>query len=125
VWASHILEHQRNVGAFLDKVFTDTKEGGLAAITVPSALCPMPMGHPSIFTPLHLIYHLVLAGFDCREARVKCYDWQFTVLVTKRSNGVPRSNIATTHYPLDAPSYHPDLLKWFPVPTALLAEESC
>jgi SAM-dependent methyltransferase len=115
VWASHILEHQRNVGAFLDKVFTDTKEGGLVAITVPSALSPMIIGHPSIFTPMHLIYHLVLAGFDCREARVKCYDWQFTVLVTKRSNGLPQGNIATTHYPLDAPAYHPDLLQWLPV----------
>lgn len=116
VWASHVLEHQRNVGAFLDKVFTDTREGGIVAITVPSALSPIIIGHPSIFTPMHLIYHLVLAGFDCSEARVKQYDWQFTVIVKKKPSGVERSNIAATHYPLDAPSFHPELLRFFPIP---------
>jgi len=115
VWASHVLEHQRNVGAFLDKVFTDTRDGGLVAITIPSALSPMIIGHPTIMTPLHLIYHLILAGFDCREARIKNYDWQFSVLVQKRPNGIRRSNIAATHYPQDSPDYYSNLLTWFPV----------
>jgi hypothetical protein len=115
VWASHVLEHQRNVGAFLDKVFTDTREGGLVAITIPSALSSMIIGHPTIMTPLHLIYHLILAGFDCREARVKNYDWQFSVIVQKRANCIRPSNIAATHYPQGAPDFYPDLLKWFPI----------
>jgi hypothetical protein len=113
--SSNVLEHQRNVGAFLDKVFTDTLEGGLVAITVPAALSSMIIGHPTILTPLHLVYHLILAGFDCRYARIKNYDWQFSVLLEKRSNGVRRSNIAATHYPQDVPDYYPDLLRWFPI----------
>jgi len=92
VWCSHILEHQRNVGAFLDRVFDDLKEGGIAAVTVPSALSPMLIGHPNVFTPMHVVYSLILAGFDCRDARLKCYDWQFTVIVNKRPNGIRRSN---------------------------------
>ncbi len=115
IWCSHILEHQRNVGAFLDRVFEDLRDDGIVAITVPWALSPLMIGHPNIFTPLHIIYNLVLAGFDCREARVKSYDWQFTVIVRKSRNGVPKSNVATTHYPLDAPNFHPDLLEFFPV----------
>src|SRR5712691_6231477 len=115
VWCSHILEHQRNIGAFLDRVFDDVRDDGIAAITVPSALSPLIIGHANIFTPLHVIYQLVLAGFDCRDARVKSYDWQFTVIVRKRWNGLPKSNVAATHRPLDAPNYHPDLLKFFPV----------
>lgn len=118
VWCSHILEHQRNVGAFLDRLFDDLREGGIAAVSVPSALSPMIIGHPNIFTPMHLIYNLVLAGFDCRNARVKIYDWNLTVIVEKKPNGIARSNIATTHYPLDAPNYHPRLLDFFPVEIA-------
>ncbi len=115
VWCSHALERRRNVGAFLDQVFDALRDDGIAAITVPSALSPLIIGHPNIFTPLHVIYHLVLAGFDCRDARVKSYDWQFTVIVRKRWNGLPRSNVATTHFPLDVRNFHPDLLKFFPV----------
>jgi 2-polyprenyl-3-methyl-5-hydroxy-6-metoxy-1,4-benzoquinol methylase len=35
IWCSHVLEHQRNVGAFLDKIFDDLRDGGVLAITVP------------------------------------------------------------------------------------------
>jgi SAM-dependent methyltransferase len=115
VWCSHILEHQRNVGAFLDRVFEDLSDDGIAAISVPSALSPMIIGHPNIFTPMHLVYNLVLAGFDCRDARVKTYDWNMTVIVRKKPNGIRPSNVAGTHFELDAPNYHRDLLEFFPV----------
>src|SRR5262245_41489402 len=37
VWCSHMLEHQRNVGAFLERLAALAKPGGLIAITVPPA----------------------------------------------------------------------------------------
>lgn len=115
VWCSHVVEHQRNLGMFLDKVFNDTHDNGVVAITVPSALSPLIVGHAAIFTPLLLLYHMVLAGFDCREARLKCYDWQFTVIVKRRPNGIRPSNVAATHFSFDAPNYYPELREWFPV----------
>jgi 2-polyprenyl-3-methyl-5-hydroxy-6-metoxy-1,4-benzoquinol methylase len=114
IWCSHVLEHQRNVGAFLDKVFDDLADGGIFAVTVPFALSPMIVGHPNIFTPMHVIYHLVLAGFDCTSARVKTYDQQISVIVRKQYNGVPRSNVAATHFANDA-NFVAKLRDFFPV----------
>lgn len=75
----------------------------------------MIMGHPNIFTPMHMVYHLILAGFDCSAARIKSYDWQFTIIIRKHYNGVRKSNIASTNFPMDAPNYLADLLEYFPV----------
>ena len=36
VWCSHVLEHQRNAGKFLDKIYACLPEGGIVAITVPT-----------------------------------------------------------------------------------------
>ena len=35
IWCSHVLEHQRNVGAFLERLHALLVEGGVLAITVP------------------------------------------------------------------------------------------
>jgi hypothetical protein len=116
IWCSHVLEHQRHLGRFLEKMYDDLKVGGVLAVTVPSALHPLLMGHCNIFTPLHLIYNLVLAGFDCAEASIKQYDWQFGIIVKKKPNDIPRISFATTH--LDGGDnsigYHPQILNCFP-----------
>jgi len=116
IWCSHVLEHQRNIGTFLDKIYQDLKEGGILAITVPSSLCPLMIGHPNIFTPLHLVYHLVLAGFDCQNVRIKYYDWQFTILLEKKSNNIKSISLASTHY-LDSTliALVENLLNYFPL----------
>ncbi len=119
IWCSHVLEHQRNVGRFCEKLYDDLKEGGILALTVPTSLSPLLIGHCNIFTPLHLIYNLILAGFDCSDARLKCYDWQMTVLVRKTPNGIPRIGFATTHHSPSVQSdpemgSNPKLLQYFP-----------
>ena len=119
LWASHVLEHQRNVGLFLDQCYDALEDGGVLAITVPSALSPMLIGHPSIFTPGHLVYHLVLAGFDCREIAIKQYDWQFGAIVKKKPNNIPRISFASFNdVPpsgrLDDIGYVPNILDFFP-----------
>ena len=118
IWCSHVLEHQRNIGLFLEKIFHDLKENGVLALTVPLSLSPLIIGHPNIFTPLHLIYQLILAGFDCKDAKLKCYDWQFTIILNKKSNEVKPISFASTHFSDISPDgmgFVPNLLNFFPV----------
>jgi hypothetical protein len=38
------------------------------------------------------LYHVVLAGFDCRQASLKCYNWNIGLIVEKTYNGIRRCN---------------------------------
>jgi SAM-dependent methyltransferase len=89
VWASHVLEHQRNVGLFLDKVFTVTKEGGVVCLTVPPLQREILGGHLSFWNAGLLLYNLVLAGFNCREASVLHYGYNISVIVKKKTATLP------------------------------------
>lgn len=89
IWASHVLEHQRNVGAFLDKCRKDLKEGGLLAITVPPRKDEIVGGHVTLWNSGLLLYNLILARFDCSEADVYVQDYDISVLVRKREIALP------------------------------------
>lgn len=89
IWASHVLEHQPNVQAFLRKIAGLTHEGGLIAITVPPAKFQLVGGHLTLWTPALLLYNLVVAGLDCREARVLCYGYNISVILRRRSVSLP------------------------------------
>jgi len=89
VWASHILEHQLNVNLFLKKVHAVLKEGGVLAITVPPLKNELVGGHVNLWNGGLLLYNLILAGFDCREARVLKYDYNISVIVHKKSIILP------------------------------------
>lgn len=80
IWASHVLEHQPNVGAFLKKCRHDLAEGGWLAVTVPPMKDSVVGGHVAMFNAGTLLYHLILAGFDCRNAMVKTYDYNVSVI---------------------------------------------
>jgi hypothetical protein len=114
IWCSHVLEHQRHVGRFCEKMFDDLRDGGVLALTLPTELSPLVMGHCNIFTPGHVLYNLVLAGFDCAEAAVKTYDLQFSVLLKKKANGIPRLSFALTPFAEDGVGFHPNLYSYFP-----------
>jgi SAM-dependent methyltransferase len=73
IWASHVLEHQVNPGLFLRRCFELLPEGGLLAVTVPHDRRDMAGGHVISWSEGLLAYHLVLAGFDCREASFGLY----------------------------------------------------
>lgn len=74
IWASHVLEHQENPGIFLQRCFEDLRLGGVLAVTVPPAKANIVGGHVSLWNSGLLLYHLILAGFDCAKARVSsCY----------------------------------------------------
>jgi SAM-dependent methyltransferase len=89
VFCSHVLEHQRNIGIFLDKLIGLTKEGGLISISVPPELNPhVLLCHPNQFSAGLLIYHLVMAGIDCRDAQLCTYGYNLSVIVRNIRNSL-------------------------------------
>ena len=89
VWCSHVLEHQLDTQRFLLRLHAATAEGGVLAVTVPPAKSEIVGGHVSLWNAGLLLYRLVLAGFDCRHARVRRYGYNISVLLEKRSIVVP------------------------------------
>lgn len=89
VWCSHVLEHQLDAHHFLGRLHAATAEGGVLAITVPPAKSEIVGGHVSLWNAGLLLYRLVLAGFDCRQARVRRYGYNISVLLEKRSIELP------------------------------------
>lgn len=85
IWCAHVLEHQLNPHLFLKKLHSILKEGGVLAITVPPLKNTVVGGHVSLWTGGILLYHLVLAGFDCHEAAVKKYGYNISVIVRKKT----------------------------------------
>lgn len=85
IWASHVLEHQENVGMFLYKCWEDLKEGGILAITVPPAKDAIVGGHLTIWNAGLLLYNLIIAGLDCSQASVKTYGYNISVVVKKKT----------------------------------------
>lgn len=83
IWASHVLEHQRNVGQFLDKMWEILSDDGIAVITVPPFEAFAGGGHINSFSESSLIYACLLANFDLRDVRIKRYDYNLSIIVKK------------------------------------------
>ena len=92
VWCSHVLEHQLNVNYFLTKIFYTLKKGGVLAITVPPRKDEIVGGHVTLWNAGLLLYNLILAGFDCKNAAVKSYDYNISVIVEKKTAILPNLN---------------------------------
>lgn len=84
IWASHVLEHQPNPNLFLKKCFNDLNDDGILAITVPPHKPQIVGGHVNFYNAGLLLYHLILAGFDCSKAKVKAYGYNISVIVRKQ-----------------------------------------
>jgi hypothetical protein len=85
IWCSHVLEHQHDVHHFLIKMREDLAENGVLCITVPPAHGEFMGGHVSLWNEGMLCYRLILARFDCSQARVGVYDRNITVILRKRT----------------------------------------
>jgi SAM-dependent methyltransferase len=69
IWCCHTLEHIPNVQHFLVSLSKWLKDDGLLAISVPPAFQNrLHVGHLTLWTPAHLVYNLIHAGWDCRMA---------------------------------------------------------
>ena len=111
VWSCHVLEHVDNPQAMLRRMFNDLKDGGLLALTVPPAQHAAVGGHFTLWNAGLLLYHLVRASFDCREARVKQYGYNLSVLLRKRPHG--EAITAEANYPMSRLKHLlPESLPW-------------
>jgi len=69
VWCSHVLEHIPNVQHFLSHLHKWLKPDGYLAISVPTDRQQrLHIGHLTLWTPAHLVYNLICAGWDCKDA---------------------------------------------------------
>ena len=89
VWASHVLEHQPNVNAFIKKCNAVLKDGGYLAVTVPPAKMQIVGGHLTLWNAGLLLYNLILGGFNCDRAAVKTYGYNISVVVQKKPFRLP------------------------------------
>jgi len=81
VWCAHTLEHSPNPGAFIQAMIAACKPSGWLAITVPPMKPNLAGGHMTLWTPGLLVYHMVMAGIDCRDAMVSTYQYNISVIV--------------------------------------------
>lgn len=84
VWASHVLEHQSDPGAFIRKCIDLTSDNGVIAITVPPQDHLIVGGHLTYWNAGLLLYQLVFNGLDCREASICTYGYNVSVIVRKK-----------------------------------------
>ncbi len=89
IWASHVLEHQLNVNLFLKRCYELLKDDGIFAVTVPPLKHRIVGGHLTLWNAGLLLYNLILAGFDCKEAKVKSYGYNISVIVRKKKADLP------------------------------------
>ena len=94
VWCSHVLEHQLNANLFLKKIYDVVALDGWLAITVPPSRTTIVGGHVTNWNAGLLIYNLVLAGFDCCEAKVLQYGYNISVIVKKTSRTPTLENLS-------------------------------
>lgn len=89
VWASHVLEHQRNVGLFIDKLIDCTSEHGTIVITVPDQHRRMLGGHLTHWSPGLLVYNCVLAQNDMRKSKIIRGSNEWTIVFKRKKITLP------------------------------------
>ena len=83
IWCCHILEHSLNTNLFLEKINSILEADGILAITVPPLKNEIVGGNLSFWNAGLLLYQLVIAGFDCKDAIVKKYVYNISIIVKK------------------------------------------
>ena len=84
VWSCHTLEHVNNVGVMLTKFREWLKPGGYLALAVPPNQSDrLHIGHVSLWTLAHLMYNLIINGWDCSDAKWYTEDYDIGVLLQK------------------------------------------
>jgi SAM-dependent methyltransferase len=91
IWASAVLEHQPDPGLFLRRCRQNLRAGGVLAVTVPPSKNAIVGGHLTLWNSGLLLYQMIVAGFDCRAARVSgLYDsYSLSVIVRNEAADLP------------------------------------
>lgn len=83
VWCSHVLEHQKNIGLFIEKIYNCINDDGYLCVTVPPKKDEIVGGHLTIWNAGLLLYNLIINGINCKNAKVKSYGYNISVIVKK------------------------------------------
>lgn len=84
------IHRQRNVGDYLDKAFESLKVGGQLVILCPYYSNCVGSGNTnSLWNAGYLIYNLIQAGFDCKNAKVSTFKNEIQVYLKKSKRIVP------------------------------------
>lgn len=90
VWASHVLEHQRNAGEFISRLIENCAPGGWVCITVPDPHRGLWGGHVSLWTPGLLAYNTVLCGVDLSDAEFVRGSNEFSLIFQPHKIDLPK-----------------------------------
>ncbi|MEG3641120.1 class I SAM-dependent methyltransferase [Magnetococcus sp. PR-3] len=88
ILCSHVIEHQRNVGLFLDRIYDMLAEDGTLVITGPKH-DPNTFieGHLTICTIPLFMQNLIYAGFDCQKGKfLSVFNYENGFIVKKAAN---------------------------------------
>jgi len=70
VWCTDVLQSVPNVQAFLVKIANLIADDGWLYLSVhPYSQDRLHIGNLSVWTPAHLVYNLICAGYDCKKAQ--------------------------------------------------------
>ena len=70
VICSHVIEHQRNVGDFLDRIYDVLSDDGVLIISAPNhSVETLVEGHLNSFLFPLFLQHMIHAGFDCKNGK--------------------------------------------------------
>jgi SAM-dependent methyltransferase len=98
VWCSHVLEHCYNPVKMLADFLKWLVPGeGILAVTVPPLKHEIVGGHINLYNAGLLLYHLVMAGYDCYQAKVKTYGYNISVIVKAPKRTIVPGDVGLTH----------------------------
>ena len=70
IFCSHVIEHQRNVGEFLDRIYDVLSDDGVLIISAPNHSAETLIeGHLNSFIFPLFLQQLIHAGFDCKNGK--------------------------------------------------------
>ncbi len=99
IFCSHVIEHQRNVGFFLDKIFDTLTDNGVLVISGPKHPAERFVeGHiQSTIMPIFL-QNLIFAGFDCKNAKILSMAGIENSFIIKKSKDFNRKERIKSNY---------------------------
>ena len=88
IYCSHVIEHQRNVGLFLDKIYDCLSDDGLLLLSAPKhSAKTLVEGHLNCFILTYFIQHLIHSGFDLAKGKLlSCNVIENAAIVPKAEN---------------------------------------
>jgi SAM-dependent methyltransferase len=91
IWASHVLEHTRNPGLFLDRCYDSLRPGGILIAIVPPFKHQVVPGHITPGWNLGiLMYNLLEAGFDIKNGHFIVHGYNICAVVKKPLESHPK-----------------------------------